>query len=106
MHELTHIFEFDIVPQSLIRETVPLWVAEGLSDYMTGVWRPIDLMTVRDAAVTDREGAHPVGGDVGDRGDPNELRHTLLAKMAKRRGKTGGVSREPGLRPITPGRGR
>ena len=53
VHELTHIFEFDIVPQSLIRETVPLWVAEGLSDYMTGIWRPIDLMTVRDAAVTD-----------------------------------------------------
>ena len=53
VHELTHIFEFDIVPQSLIRETVPLWVAEGLSDYMTGIWRPVDLMTVRDAAVTD-----------------------------------------------------
>ena len=53
VHELTHIFEFDIVPQSLIRETVPLWVAEGLSDYMTGIWRPVDLMTVRDAAITD-----------------------------------------------------
>lgn len=53
VHELTHIFEFDIVPQSLIRDTVPLWVAEGLSDYMTGIWRPIDLMTVRDAAITD-----------------------------------------------------
>ncbi len=53
VHELTHIFEFDIVPQSLIRQTVPLWVAEGLSDYMTGIWRPIDLMTVRDAAIAD-----------------------------------------------------
>jgi len=53
VHELTHIFEFDIVPQSLLRETVPLWVAEGLSDYMTGIWRPVDLMTVRDAAITD-----------------------------------------------------
>jgi hypothetical protein len=53
VHELTHIFEFDIVPQSLVRQTVPLWVAEGLSDYMTGIWRPIDLMTVRDAAIAD-----------------------------------------------------
>ncbi|MCX6549771.1 MAG: hypothetical protein NTY02_01985 [Acidobacteria bacterium] len=53
VHELTHIFEFDIIPQSLIRETTPLWVAEGLSDYMTGIWRPIDLMTVRDAAIAD-----------------------------------------------------
>jgi hypothetical protein len=53
VHELTHIFEFDIIPQSLIRRSVPLWVNEGLSDYMTGMWRPIDLMTVRDAAVAD-----------------------------------------------------
>ena len=51
VHELTHIFEFDIIPTSLIRRSVPLWVNEGLSDYMTGIWRPIDLMTVRDAAV-------------------------------------------------------
>ena len=53
VHELTHIFEFDVIPQSLIRRSVPLWVNEGLSDYMTGYWRPADLMTVRDAAVAD-----------------------------------------------------
>ena len=53
IHELTHQFEFDIIPTSLIRRSVPLWVNEGLSDYMTGIWRPIDLMTVRDAAVAD-----------------------------------------------------
>ena len=32
---------------------MPLWVFEGMSDYMTGVWRSIDLMYVRDAAVAD-----------------------------------------------------
>jgi hypothetical protein len=53
VHELTHVFEFDIIPTSLIRRSVPLWVNEGLSDYMTGIWRPLDLMTVRDAAVAD-----------------------------------------------------
>ncbi len=53
VHELTHVFEFDIIPTSLIRRNMPLWVNEGLSDYMTGIWRPIDLMTVRDAAVAD-----------------------------------------------------
>jgi hypothetical protein len=53
VHELTHIFEFDIIPTSLIRRGVPLWVNEGLSDYMTGIWRPIDLMTIRDVAVAD-----------------------------------------------------
>jgi hypothetical protein len=52
-HELTHIFEFDIIPRSLIRRGVPLWVDEGFADYMAGVWRPLDMMTVRDAAVSD-----------------------------------------------------
>src|SRR5687767_15773314 len=53
VHELTHQFEFDIILASLVRRGSPLWVNEGLSDYMTGYWRPLDLMSVRDAAVTD-----------------------------------------------------
>jgi hypothetical protein len=52
-HELTHIFEFDIIPRSLLRRGLPLWVDEGLSDYMTGYWNAFDLMTVRDAAIAD-----------------------------------------------------
>src|SRR5437879_2006805 len=52
-HELTHIFQFDIIPQSLIRRSVPLWVNEGGADYERGLWNPIDLMMVRDAAVAD-----------------------------------------------------
>jgi len=52
-HELTHIFEFDIIPRSIIRSTVPLWVDEGLADFMAGVWRPLDIMMVRDVAVSD-----------------------------------------------------
>src|SRR5690606_23266032 len=51
VHELTHQFQYDIIPTSLVRQNMPLWVFEGMSDYMTGVWRPIDLMMVRDAAV-------------------------------------------------------
>src|SRR5438477_4064519 len=53
VHELTHQFEFDIIPQGLIRRNVPLWVNEGLSEYERGQWTPLDLMTVRDAAVAD-----------------------------------------------------
>jgi hypothetical protein len=53
VHELTHQFQFDIIPTGLIRRNMPLWVFEGMSDYMTGYWRPNDMMTVRDAAVTD-----------------------------------------------------
>jgi hypothetical protein len=53
VHELTHQFEFDMIPSSLVRREMPLWINEGLSDYMTGYWRPLDLMMVRDAAVSD-----------------------------------------------------
>ena len=52
-HELTHQFAFDIIPRSFIRQGIPLWVDEGLADYMAGVWKPLDLMTVRDAALSD-----------------------------------------------------
>ena len=52
-HELTHQFAFDIIPRSVIRRGIPLWVDEGLADYMAGVWRPLDLMQVRDAALAD-----------------------------------------------------
>jgi hypothetical protein len=53
VHELTHSFENDIIPVPLIRNTVPLWVHEGLSDYERADWVPLDLMSVRDAAVAD-----------------------------------------------------
>ncbi len=54
LHELTHIFEFDIIPRSLFRQTVPLWIDEGLATYMEKEWDPLDLMVIRDAAVADQ----------------------------------------------------
>jgi hypothetical protein len=69
VHELTHQFDYDIIPASLVRRGSPLWIHEGLADYMTGEWRPQDLMMVRDAAVADiipkmskLEGYSDVGG--------------------------------------------
>src|SRR5690606_23267093 len=53
VHELTHSFEHDIIPQGFIGRAVPLWIMEGLADYMRGDWVPLDLMQVRDAAVSD-----------------------------------------------------
>lgn len=52
-HELTHVFEFDIIPRGLISSGLPLWVDEGLADFMAGGWNPLDLMQVRDAAISD-----------------------------------------------------
>lgn len=52
-HELTHVFEFDIIPRGLIGGSLPLWMDEGLSNYMAGYWNTLDLMQVRDAAISD-----------------------------------------------------
>src|SRR5882762_2727920 len=53
VHELTHQFQFDIIPQSLVRRSYPLWVGEGGAEIERGQWTPFDLITVRDAAVAD-----------------------------------------------------
>ncbi|MBA3232157.1 MAG: PD40 domain-containing protein [Acidobacteria bacterium] len=89
-HELVHIFEFDIIPRSLLRRGLPLWVDEGLADYLTGYWNPFDLMTVRDAAIADIipamsefEGV-PLGGRL-----PYNLGHAAFEFMESRWGKEG-----------------
>jgi len=53
VHELTHVFQYDFIPVSLLRRNIPLWVHEGGAEYERGIWDPLDLMTVRDAAVAD-----------------------------------------------------
>jgi WD40-like Beta Propeller Repeat len=53
-HELTHVFEFDLIPRGFVQRSVPLWVDEGLADYMRGLWDPLDVMIIRDAAVTEK----------------------------------------------------
>jgi hypothetical protein len=52
-HELTHVFEFDVIPRGLMGSAIPLWVDEGLANYMASYWNVLDLMQVRDAALTD-----------------------------------------------------
>src|SRR5215212_755613 len=90
-HELTHIFEFDIIPRSLLHRSLPLWVDEGLADYMTGYWQPFDLMTVRDAAIadivppmSDFEGQAFVDGRL-----PYNLGHAAFEFIESRWGKEG-----------------
>ena len=53
-HEMTHVFAFDLIPRTLVQRDIPLWIDEGLADYFRGMWDDLDLMMVRDAAVTDQ----------------------------------------------------
>jgi hypothetical protein len=91
-HELTHIFQFDVIPQSLIRESMPLWVSEGHADYETGYWAPLDLMTVRDAAVADIIPKMSELKDYGDFGNPRliyNLGHVAFEFIESKYGKEG-----------------
>ena len=56
-HELTHIFQFDIVSDGLTTShgRVPSWILEGMADYMTGVWwDPERLTQLRGIVEEDR----------------------------------------------------
>ncbi len=90
VHELTHIFEFDIIPRGIIGGGIPLWVDEGLANYMAGYWNPVDLMQVRDAALTDnvprmsRFDAQPLTGRL-----PYSMGHAAFEFIEERWGKDG-----------------
>ncbi|NOT24809.1 MAG: M56 family metallopeptidase [Acidobacteria bacterium] len=49
-HELTHAFAFEIIPRSEAQASgrVPIWVDEGLAEYMSGVWDPVNLSRIRE----------------------------------------------------------
>ena len=50
-HEMVHAFAFDLIPRGIgfgiSQSPIPLWVDEGLADYLRGIWEPLDLMMVR-----------------------------------------------------------
>ncbi|MDP1569931.1 MAG: hypothetical protein Q8L86_08000 [Vicinamibacterales bacterium] len=92
VHELTHVFQFDIIPMSLLRSNMPLWVMEGMADYLTGIWRPLDIMTVRDAAVADVVPQMSRLQGYGSSGNPRliyNLGHAAYEFMEARWGKEG-----------------
>jgi len=92
VHELTHQFQFDIIPTGLIRRNMPLWVFEGMADYMTGYWRPNDMMTVRDAAVSDIVPKMTEMQEYGGFSNPRliyNLGHAAFEFMESRWGKEG-----------------
>ena len=57
-HELTHIFEYELIFQGKFGKTLtanpPLWLMEGLASYMAEDENSRDRMVLRDAVVNDR----------------------------------------------------
>ena len=92
VHELTHVFQYDFIPVSLLRRNIPLWVHEGGAEYERGIWDPLDLMTVRDAAVADiipRMSEMEGYGDFGSVRLVYNLGHALYEFIEARWGKDG-----------------
>lgn len=90
-HELTHVFEFDIIPRGIMGGGVPLWVDEGLANYMAGYWNILDLMQVRDASLTDnipKMSAFDVQAFVAGR-LPYSMGHAAFEFIESRWGKEG-----------------
>ena len=87
-HELTHVFQFDLIPRGVVSRGIPLWVDEGLADYLRGEWDSHDLMTVRDAALNDQIPRMSKLEQAGGRTDYN-LGHATYDFMAARFGKEG-----------------
>jgi hypothetical protein len=93
LHELTHQFQFDIIPQSLVRRSYPLWVGEGGAEIERGQWTPYDLMQVRDAAVADivpkMSETEGYGNTTNPRLVPYNLGHALFEFIEAKWGKEG-----------------
>ena len=89
-HELTHVFEFDIIPRGIVGSSLPLWMDEGLSNYMAGYWNVLDLMQVRDAALSDNVPkisefeAQPLSGRL-----PYSMGHAVFEFIETKWGKEG-----------------
>jgi hypothetical protein len=47
VHELTHVFAFDIVPVT-VRRDLPGWLQEGFAEFERGEWTDADLRIVRE----------------------------------------------------------
>ncbi len=67
-HELTHIFQFKLLYGGRLRSVYsfrqpPLWVMEGMAEFVPGEWDPVSLTVVRDAVLLNRI---PIINEYGD----------------------------------------
>ncbi len=53
VHELGHIFEYEVIGARTMYISPPAWVMEGFPEFIAGDWNPFALLTVRDAVLYD-----------------------------------------------------
>lgn len=98
MHELTHSFENEILYKgaraSLLNfQSPPLWIMEGLAEFMTDYWDSFMLLTVRDAVLNDRIPEIQENGDImamyGTNRTPYDFGHLMCEFLYEKFGKKG-----------------
>ncbi len=98
-HELAHVFQFDILWGSqgasiYALNAPPLWMFEGLSEYVTQDWSSWSTMIVRDAVLNDRLPELTERGDLEarfpmPRNPAYDFGHALYDFIASRYGPNG-----------------
>ncbi len=97
-HELTHIFQFNLLygshRMSLNYLTpLPLWMMEGFAEFIPGDWDPISTMVVRGAVITDQIPLLNKFGDLtygrGNSRSPYDFGHLVFDFLEHEYGKSG-----------------
>jgi WD40 repeat protein len=93
VHELGHIFEYEMMGRGIRFTPVPLWVTEGFSDFITGKWGDFDLLTVRDSIINGQtpnmtKNGNLVFSDVGGRSAYN-FGHLVFQFLDEKMGRRG-----------------
>ena len=93
-HELSHIFEYEIMGASSRFISPPLWIMEGFCEFMTGKWDEFSLLTVRDMVLFDRIPQLAKNGELetqyyNDRIIPYDFGHMVYEFLDMKFGKRG-----------------
>ncbi len=71
-HELAHIFQYDVLFGGPLKHVMsrlkppPLWVMEGMAEYVAGEMHATDVMVLRDAVLSDQMTSMEYMDDFGD----------------------------------------
>jgi beta-lactamase regulating signal transducer with metallopeptidase domain/biopolymer transport protein ExbD len=88
VHEITHVFEFDILPAG-VSNGGPQWIWEGLSEHEGELWAPGDDDLLRGLVRTDRVPALSAFESTNERRLPYAVGHAAFDFIAARWGMNG-----------------
>lgn len=98
IHELTHSFENEILYKNSRSSLMyflrpPLWIMEGLAEFMTDYWDSFSQLTVRDVVLNDRIPEIQEDGDIkivyGTNRTPYDFGHLMCEFIYENFGKIG-----------------